>query len=161
MINIFNNEILNSPSHNYYKNKNKIISNLENNLIKNNKENIKKVKDLKSGKFLYKNNNSDTENINFVNIIQENNLNSNSERNSLLRKQNNNLYKEIFNLLDSDKDGLISYKKIRLSLLDNNLLKILTPILEELQQNNFILNYNEFIIKLDKCIQNNNIYKKK
>ena len=155
MINFLKNGILDSPSHNYYENNNKSITNLEKNIIQKNQYNINNVKDLKTGKYLY-NFNNNNENINIVNCVQENNSNNSSKRNSLLRKKNNNLYKEIFNLLDSDKDGIISFKKIRLSLLDNNLLQIITPILKELQQNNYNMDYEQFIIKLDKCFQNNN-----
>ena len=153
MINFLKNGILDSPSHNYYENKNKLISNLEKEIIQKNQININNVKDLKTGKYLYNYNNN--ENINIVNYNQENNSNNSSKRNSLLRKKNNNLYKEIFNLLDSDTDGIISFKKIRLSLLDNNLLLIIKQILKELQQNNYNMDYNQFIIKLDKCFQNN------
>lgn len=61
-------------------------------------------------------------------------------------------YKEIFNLMDSDKDGLISAKFIKLSDLDSELLKTLTPILEELQKENKIMDLKEFCLKADKCV---------
>jgi len=49
-------------------------------------------------------------------------------------------YKEIFDLLDSDKDGFISSRNIKLSNLDVDMLKTLTPMLEELQKSgkNFV-----------------------
>ena len=61
-------------------------------------------------------------------------------------------YKEIFNALDSDGDGLISVKKIRLSAIDQDLLEDLTPILEELQQKETEMNFKEFCLKVDKFL---------
>ena len=39
-------------------------------------------------------------------------------------------YKNIFEELDSDSDGVITSKKINLSTIDNSLLLTLTPLLE-------------------------------
>ena len=64
-------------------------------------------------------------------------------------------YKKIFNSLDSDNDGFISSKNIRLSALDNDKLKNFTPIFEELQQSNIQMNFQDFSKKLDKLAEKN------
>ena len=61
-------------------------------------------------------------------------------------------YKEIFNMLDSDRDGYISTKSIRLSVLGQDLLEALTPILEDLQKNKARMNFKQFCIKADRCL---------
>ena len=62
-------------------------------------------------------------------------------------------YEKIFNLLDSDHDGFISSKNIKLSSLDNDTLKSFTPILEELQQSDIKINFEQFCKKLDDLIE--------
>ena len=49
---------------------------------------------------------------------------------------------EIFDLLDGDRDGFVSYDKIKLSDGDNNILIAITPLLEEITKNK-----EEFILK--------------
>ena len=61
-------------------------------------------------------------------------------------------YKELFTLLDSDQDGLISYNKIQLTKVNENVLKNISPILEELNQTKKEMNFKEFCIKLDKLM---------
>ena len=68
---------------------------------------------------------------------------------NMILKNNLERYNQIFNLLDSDHDGFISSKNIRLSALDNDRLKSLTLILEELQQRDIKINFNQFCKKLD------------
>ena len=63
---------------------------------------------------------------------------------NMILKNNLERYNQIFNLLDSDHDGFISSKNIRLSALDNDRLKSLTLILEELQQRDIKINFNQF-----------------
>lgn len=58
-------------------------------------------------------------------------------------------YKEIFNLLDSDKDGFISYKNIKLSELNSDVLQSLTPLFEDLQKKGNYIDFKEFSIKAD------------
>ena len=62
-------------------------------------------------------------------------------------------YKKIFDSLDSDNDGFISSKNIRLSALDNDRLKSFTPILEELQKSDSKINFNQFCKQLDDLIE--------
>lgn len=61
-------------------------------------------------------------------------------------------YKELFTLLDSDNDGLISSEKIQLTKVEENVLKNISPILEELNQTKKEMNFKEFCIKLDKLL---------
>ena len=61
-------------------------------------------------------------------------------------------YKELFSLLDSDQDGLISYNKIQLTKVDENVLKNISPILEELNQTKKEMNFKEFCLKIDKLM---------
>ena len=71
----------------------------------------------------------------------------------LILKMKIEKYKEIFNLLDSNKNGFISHNKIKISDLNSDLLLILTPIFEELQNNkNLKMNFKEFCIKSDKFL---------
>lgn len=52
--------------------------------------------------------------------------------------------KEIFDKLDSDRDGFISIKKIKFTGVDHTLISFLSPVLEELQQLNTELSFKEF-----------------
>lgn len=61
-------------------------------------------------------------------------------------------YKEIFDIFDSDKDGLISSKNINLSTINQELLKAFTPILGELQKKEIKMNFKEFCIRVDKIL---------
>ncbi len=66
-------------------------------------------------------------------------------------------YVELFNNLDSDNDGLISNKKIKLSFLDNKKLIALTPIFKELQYDGVEMDLNIFCQKIDKIEEFKNI----
>lgn len=59
-------------------------------------------------------------------------------------------YKEIFNCLDSDNDGLISSRNIKLSQLDHEVLEALTPLLDELQASKESMTFKDFCLKADK-----------
>ncbi|KAL4485326.1 hypothetical protein ABPG72_008502 [Tetrahymena utriculariae] len=60
-----------------------------------------------------------------------------------LRKQKR--ISDIFTVLDSDADGFISSNKINVTALPPPLLKIISPILYEMEEYNFNLNYQDFI----------------
>jgi hypothetical protein len=64
-------------------------------------------------------------------------------------------YKEIFDQLDSDKDGLISTNKIKLSILNTDVLEKLTPVLKELQSQNKPMNFKDFCIQADSILNLN------
>lgn len=61
-------------------------------------------------------------------------------------------FKEIFELLDSDMDGFISSRNIKLSCLDSDMLKTLTPLLEELQKKGTNMDFKEFCLLADKLL---------
>ena len=64
-------------------------------------------------------------------------------------------YKEIFDLLDGDRDGFVSYDKIKLSDVDNNILIAITPLLEEITKNKEeMMTFKEFVVVADKYIAN-------
>ena len=59
-------------------------------------------------------------------------------------------YKELFNTLDSDKDGFISSKKIKLSEIDNQKLISLTPILKKMQYQGLQMDLDMFVEEIEK-----------
>lgn len=78
--------------------------------------------------------------INNKKIQEEENKNKQENKRKYLEKMNkiilearNLKYVELFHNLDSDNDGLISNKKIKISILNNEKLYALTPIFKELQ----------------------------
>ena len=76
----------------------------------------------------------------------------NQKSKDIIIKMKYKKYKELFALLDSDQDGLISYNKIQLTKVDENVLKNISPILEELNQTKNEMNFKEFCLKLDKLM---------
>ena len=62
--------------------------------------------------------------------------------------------KQIFNLLDSDNDGFISSDKIKLSNLNQKILVLITPLLEELQSNQDNMTFKEFYDKAEPLLNN-------
>lgn len=61
-------------------------------------------------------------------------------------------YKQIFDLLDSDKDGYISFKNIKLSEVNEDVLEALTPLFDELQKKGNYIDFKEFCIKADEML---------
>ena len=70
-------------------------------------------------------------------------------------------YKEIFNLLDSNKDGFISNSEIQLTKIDERVLKNISPLLEELNKTKKRMNFKEFCIKIDKLMIEKKLEKNK
>ena len=104
--------------------------------------------------------------INYENRKKEELENQKKEeiRNKYIKKMNKIIteakkmkYIELFNSLDSDNDGLISYKKIKLYTLDNKKLIALTPILKELQYNGVVMDVNTFCKRVDNIHEIKNI----
>ena len=75
----------------------------------------------------------------------------------IISKAKDNRYIELFNELDSDGDGLISYKKIRLSFLDNKILIALRPIFYEMQYEGTKMDLNLFSKKIDGIVEFQNL----
>ena len=91
-----------------------------------------------------------------LNIINKYNFNKSNKKN-YLQKSNDIIlkakclkYNELFNNLDSDRDGFISYKNIKLSDLNFQDLIYLTPILKELQYKGIKMDLNTFVEKIQK-----------
>jgi hypothetical protein len=123
---------------NNLKNQNNIISD-EQKIINRIMKRESEVKDLKTGKLLYKN----KINIPIVPIYENYTISENEK----LKKEK---LKELFNKLDSDNDGYISLKNIKLSSINNQILSALTPVLAKLQKdNNRKMNFNEFFLRCD------------
>ena len=123
---------------NNLKNQNNIISD-EQKIINRIMKRESEVKDLKTGKLLYKN----KINIPIVPIYENYTISENEK----LKKEK---IKELFNKLDSDNDGYISLKNIKLSSINNQILSALTPVLAKLQKdNNRKMNFNEFFLRCD------------
>ena len=62
---------------------------------------------------------------------------------------------QIFNMLDSDQDGFISCESIKLSNLNEKLLSVLTPFIEELYSNKENLTFRDFYDKVEPILSNN------
>ena len=58
-------------------------------------------------------------------------------------------YEKIFNLLDANKDGKISATEINLEGLDSKMIEILSPIFDDIQENNREIDMNGFIQRMD------------
>ena len=59
-------------------------------------------------------------------------------------------YKKIFNLIDRNNTGILSLKNLKLSLLSNTQLELVTPFLTELQKKRKSMNFKEFCILIDR-----------
>jgi Ca2+-binding EF-hand superfamily protein len=66
-------------------------------------------------------------------------------------------FKLLFEKLDSDKDGLISYDKIKLTGINNDILTLISPILKELYENKVKIDYKIFCNKVESLLANQNI----
>ena len=66
--------------------------------------------------------------------------------NDIFEHKKLNSIKKIFKILDKDQDGIISKYSINTKGLDKNILKILSPIIEELKEENESLSEKEFVI---------------
>ena len=63
-------------------------------------------------------------------------------------------YKFLFECLDSDKDILISYDKIKLKGINNDISTVILPLLEELYETKKSLNFKIFYAKIKKLFSN-------
>lgn len=97
--------------------------------------------------------------------LQKNEMkNSKEKKNYYLKKSSELIYKMrmekfkvLFEKLDSDKDGVISYDKIKLTGINNDILTLISPILKELYENKVKIDYKIFCDKVDKLLTNQNI----
>ena len=83
-----------------------------------------------------------------------------NEKKNIYNKKSKNIimqmkikkYRELFNQLDSDQDGFISSSNIHLTKIDQNILKNISPILENLNQTKKKMDFKEFCLKIDKIM---------
>ena len=80
----------------------------------------------------------------------------NQKSKDIIMKMKHKKYRELFNKLDSNQDGFISSSQIHLTKIDENVLRIISPILEELNQSKKQMDFKEFCIKLDKLMTDKN-----
>ena len=132
-----------------------------------NKKNLKYRNNYKT----YNNNENRTSSKNdnsYINSINKNINNDNIDKDDFNKENKKNYikksyitilkakyikYGELFNCLDSDKDGIISYKKIKLSALDSDKLISLTPLLYEIQYKGLEIDFPKFCEKIQNLNQ--------
>ena len=127
-----------------------------------NKKNFKYRNNLKTYKNI-NNRNSPKNDNSYINSINKNINNDNIDKDDFNKENKKNYIKksyitilkakyikyfELFNCLDSDKDGIISYKKIKLSTLDSDKLISLTPLLYEIQYKGLEVDFPKFCEKI-------------
>lgn len=62
-------------------------------------------------------------------------------------------YKELFDIMDSDNDGIISANSIYIKGLAPKILEIIAPVLYEMEEFQFQLNFSEFQQALDRLVK--------
>ena len=127
-----------------------------------NKKNFKYRNNLKTYNNI-NNRNSPKNDNSYINSINKNINNDNIDKDDFNKENKKNYIKksyitilkakyikyfELFNCLDSDKDGIISYKKIKLSTLDSDKLISLTPLLYEIQYKGLEVDFPKFCEKI-------------
>ena len=70
---------------------------------------------------------------------------TNTQTNKIMERKKEQAFAQIFAWLDSDKDGLISPMKIDISMLDTDLLEVLSPLFIELEEIGQPLDEEEFL----------------
>jgi hypothetical protein len=63
-----------------------------------------------------------------------NTVHTNSSTNKIIERKKQDAFALIFKWLDSDNDGFISPMKIDISMIDTDLLEVLSPLLIELEE---------------------------
>ncbi len=144
--NIVNNSIINNNSDNI---NNSIKKSKKNNKYYNPLKNKEKINKFYDKNLMYSYIEKFEENLNDKLNKKKNYLEKSYE---IIYKLKIDKYKKLFDLLDSDNDGFISTKKIKLSVFDNNALEIFTPILEELQKKDLNMNFKDFCVAIDKYL---------
>ena len=143
--------------------KRRIKSNIEENTYDN--LDLKPFKKYKN-KTVYDNINNRTtidDDNSYINSINQTINNENNDKSCFNNENKKNYFKksyitilkakyikcvELFNSLDSDKDGIISYKKIKLSNLDSEKLISLSPIFYEIQYKGVEIDFPKFCEKI-------------
>lgn len=63
-------------------------------------------------------------------------------------------YKKLFDVLDSDNDGLISEHLVNIDQLDSKNLSILTPLFKKLEESKESMDFKEFVVVLEEICKN-------
>lgn len=87
-------------------------------------------------------------------ILQSSNKHhTNNETNEIYENLKIKSFRKIFKQLDSDNDNIISFDKIELNTIPNEVINVLLPILNELKEEKESLNENEFIQACDQLFK--------
>ena len=136
----------------------KLINSSKSKSIANSKNNSPKMQDIKDKKS--KHNEHERKNnenkLKLMKIEQQNNKEKkeifNEKSKEIIMKMKIAKYKQLFDLLDSDNDGLISYNNIKLTKIDEQTLNSLSPIFDYLHNSGNNMDFREFCIKFDKTL---------
>ena len=74
----------------------------------------------------------------------------------IIMRMKSEKYKSLFEIMDSDKDGLISYDKIKLTGIKNDILEYIRPILRELNESKQTMNFHTFCNKVHNLLIDKN-----
>lgn len=77
----------------------------------------------------------------------------NEKSTKIFEKKKIRRLKQIFEMFDSDNDGIISPSKIDITNVPIEILEVYTPILHELEELNQELNFEEFLSASEKLLQ--------
>ena len=72
----------------------------------------------------------------------------------IINESNRKAFSNLFNILDSDQDDLITSVSINLNNIPEKIIKIIQPLLIELKEDNQTLNQDEFIKAMNKLFEN-------
>ena len=99
----------------------------------------------------------------YYNNVLENNNENNIKKvnNKIFSKNKIKAFNNLFNILDSDQDGIITGLNININNVEKNILNILQPLLFELKEGNQTLNKNEFIIAMNKLFEDISLIEKR
>ena len=76
------------------------------------------------------------------------------ESEKIINESNRKAFSNLFNILDSDQDNLITSVSINLNNIPEKIIKIIEPLLIELKEDNQTLNQDEFIKAMNKLFEN-------
>ena len=135
-----------------YNNENIKINNCYGNIFEKNYLAYRKY-DLKKEKLIQK----------YYNNLAENNKENSIKKinNKIFSRNKTRAFNNLFKILDSDEDGIITGLNININNIQKNILKILQPLLFELKEENQSLNKNEFIIAMNKLFEDISLIEKR
>ena len=97
----------------------------------------------------------------YQNIPGKNKENNTKKVNDKIVSKNKiRAFNNLFNVLDSDQDGIISGINININNLQNNILNIIQPLLFELKEDNLTLTKEEFVTAMNKLFEDISLIEK-